>query len=436
MLRRRFFWLVLFLLLLLAAFTIRVGAAIYWQSRISTETGLYFGDSETYWWLAEALSQNKPYQFEDWQVFRMPGYPVLLAPLFWLYADAPPVMAARIENALLGTLLVAAVGGIAFQLFRNRNIAFLAAFFAAFEPCTVITSVWVLAETPFCLAMIGQLSAFVAAIRAEKTSQRLLYVAWFALLSATTVYFRPSWLYFGVFLLFTYIVYSLSFSQNNKTALMARMAIWLLVFVPVFVLCMSPWWVRNYRVTGRFVTTTLQMGPSLYDGLSPTATGASDMRFTEEFRRLEHENPTPGSTDTYEYRVNERTQKAAVGWARQNPGRVFELAGVKIFRIWNIWPNEAAFASPAVRVIVFLTYTPLLLAGLFGFCKTWRKGCEFAILILPAVYLTMLHVIFVASLRYRVPAMLCLMVLAAYTCAHLFFAQKKITPNQRTPNKL
>ena len=417
------------MLLLAGAFGFRLGAAFYWQSRITTETGLYFGDSETYWWLAEAVAQGQPYQFDDWQVFRMPGYPILLAPLFWLYDGTPPVMTARVENALLGTLLVAAVGVFAFQLFQDRKTAFWAACFVAFEPCTVITNIWVLAETPFCLAMIGQLSAFVAAMRTTKKSQLLLYAAWFAVLSTITIYFRPSWFYFGFFVLFVYAVYSVLFNakktqseykeSSNPARILRitpihRATTILLIFVPVFVLCMSPWWVRNFRVTGRFVSTTLQMGPSLYDGLSPMATGASDMRFTEEFRRLEREQPRFETTDTYEYRVNERIKKAAIDWAKQNPGRVVELVVIKFFRIWNIWPNEPAFASSMVRVVVFLTYTPILLAGLFGFYKTWRKGYDYAILLLPAFYLTILHMVFVASLRYRIPAMLCLMILAAH----------------------
>ena len=180
----------LMVLIVLMAFGLRLGAAFYWQSRISDDSGLYFGDSTTYWRLAEAISQGKPYQFDDWQVFRMPGYPALLVPLFWLYDGSPPVMAARIENALIGSLLVAAVVAFAFQIFRDRKIALFTACLATIEPCTIITSIWVLAETPFCLAMIGQLSALVAAIRSTRKSQLILYSAWFALLSALTVFFR------------------------------------------------------------------------------------------------------------------------------------------------------------------------------------------------------------------------------------------------------
>jgi hypothetical protein len=360
----------------------------------------------------------------------MPGYPVVLVPVFWLYSGEPPLMAARIENALIGSLLVVAVGAFAFQLFRDRKTALLASCLASCEPCTIITNVWILSETPFCLAMIGQLAALVATIRATRKPQLIIYSAWFALLSATTVYFRPSWLYFSFFAIIAYFFYSLLLhnKSNPKTFCpINRAVIVTLVLVPIFCLCMTPWWYRNYQLTGRFVATTLQMGPSLYDGLNPKATGASNMTFTEEFRQLEKEHAKPNSRDTYEYRVDERTRKASLDWAKTHPNRAGELAVIKFFRLWNVWPNEPAFASPIVRLIVFATYTPILVLALIGFAITWRRGFDYAVLIFPSIYLTMLHVIFVSSLRYRVPTMLCLMIPAAYIISQLL-AHNKSTP--------
>ncbi len=52
-----------------------------------------------------------------------------------------------------------------------------------------------------------------------------------------------------------------------------------LIFAVGLTAVMSPWWIRNAGIYGRFVPTALWMGASLYDGLNPRATGASDMSF-------------------------------------------------------------------------------------------------------------------------------------------------------------
>ncbi|MCL2348495.1 MAG: hypothetical protein FWC50_09585 [Planctomycetaceae bacterium] len=403
-------------------------------------TLFYFGDSATYWWLAEAIASHKPYQFEEWRIFRMPGYPLLLSPLFFLFGDSPPVMAARIENALIGTLVVAAVGLLSFQIFRNKKMAMLSAVIVAFEPSNIITSVWVLSEPAFSLAMIFQISAFVSLGKAKTHPVFFLSIVGFAMLSAVTVYFRPSWFLFAPFLMMISIVFThfqRFFSvQKPKNVFFGSIFGSILkdfslifVFLIVFCACMAPWWVRNYRVTGRFVPTTLQMGPSLYDGWNPNATGGSDMTFTETFRQLERDEPTPNadgtpSQDTYEYRVDQRMKKAALNWAKAHPDCALQLAGIKFCRLWNVWPNEPDFASTVNKIAVFLTYTPILVFSLLGLWRCRRFGYTCFVLIAPAVYLTMLHLIFVSSLRYRVPALLTMAVLAAFFIVDFFEKNK------------
>jgi hypothetical protein len=66
-----------------------------------------------------------------------------------------------------------------------------------------------------------------------------------------------------------------------------------------------------------------------------------------------------------------------------------------------------------MRVGMLVTYGPLLVLCLVGVWRYTRWGWPYALAWLPAVYLTLLHVVFVSSLRYREPAMLALIVLAA-----------------------
>ena len=179
---------------------------------------------------------------------------------------------------------------------------------------------------------------------------------------------------------------------------------------------MMPWWIRNGRVTGHFVPTTLQVGASLYDGWNPHATGASDMSYVPAFEAAERKAEAEGvadTRDTFEYRLNQRMRDAAVSWARQNPDAVLRLALVKFVRIWNIWPNEPAFSRPVVRLAVAVTYLPLLILGLVGAYQAIGRGWPYVLCFLPALYLTMLHMIFIGSIRYREPAMLGMIVLAA-----------------------
>jgi hypothetical protein len=171
-------------------------------------------------------------------------------------------------------------------------------------------------------------------------------------------------------------------------------------------------------VTGLFVPTTLQVGESLYDGLNPQATGASDMRFVDDFRqhlRAEDiQNPAAAErANCFEARLDRRLRDAAIAWAVRHPGRVAQLAAVKFLRIWNVWPNEASFRNGAFCLVLTAAYLPVLALGLAGVWRTAHRGWPYVLCVIPAVYFTLLHVIFVGSIRYRQPAMLVLIVPAA-----------------------
>jgi hypothetical protein len=135
-----------------------------------------------------------------------------------------------------------------------------------------------------------------------------------------------------------------------------------------------------------------------------------------KFEALEHAQDAR-STETFEYRLDRRLAREASDWAWANPGRAAELAWIKFLRIWNIWPNEPAFRGWGARLVMAVCYVPLLALSLIGAWRFTRLGFPYALAWLPAVYLTLLHMIFVGSIRYREPAMLALAVLAAGVAA-------------------
>jgi hypothetical protein len=81
--------------------------------------------------------------------------------------------------------------------------------------------------------------------------------------------------------------------------------------------------------------------------------------------------------------------------------------------MWNIWPNEPQLTRWPIRLVVFFTYTPLLIFAIIGAWRTLDRGWPYILCWLPAVYFTLLHTVFVSSIRYREPAMLALLALAA-----------------------
>jgi hypothetical protein len=191
----------------------------------------------------------------------------------------------------------------------------------------------------------------------------------------------------------------------------------------VLLMVMAPWWVRNYLVTGKFVASTLQVGASLYDGWHPGASGSSDenMEFSmQTMSRIVQEeallaNRPDGLESTLEWRIDRRLRQEAWGWACENPSDAMRLGLVKFWKTWWPLPQARELSNPLIRWWEAGSYMLILIAsamGLYGLQKDgkgWTDACWMA---LPCVYLAILHMVFVGSVRYRQPAVLVLCGLA------------------------
>jgi 4-amino-4-deoxy-L-arabinose transferase-like glycosyltransferase len=415
------------------ALSLRCAGGIWWQDRQVDENAFAFGDSLSYWVLGQEIYKGEPYQFggDNAKIARAPGYPILIAAWHKLFAGKPSIVSVRMLNAILGASTVVAIGILATLLF-DRRVGVCAALLASIYPGGIVMSILILSEGPFCLVMILQLLAFYYVMCDSRVSKDNS-IRWRAsvltgVAAAMAVLIRPSWLLFTPLLLAVALLCS---SQRKK---LCRQGILIML---AFCVTMSPWWIRNYRVVGHFVPTTLQVGASLYDGLHENATGGSDMSFVLGFYRAQNIDDAElaiAPTDSYEFRLNNRIRNAALDWAGANPTQVLALAGNKFVRLWRPLASDKAEASVALRWGMAMGYVGVVALALYGLILLIRRrksnqidgspSTQAPVLVAvllsisPAIYFTALHMVFVSSIRYRQPAVLVLTLLAGLGLSH------------------
>ncbi len=401
------------LVLLSVALATRVGVAIWWQDQLAASGQRFaMGDSESYWVLAHQIANGEPYQYgsPDAAVFRTPLYPWLLSwvvdPQERVVDPQAGILAARVMGCVFGTLAVALMMWTTKRHFGSAA-SIVAGVLVTFYPGGIISSVLVLSEAPFMPLMLMVLVCLTNLQSAIGKGIKPSISA--GVLSGLAVLARPSWLLFPPF----YFLLQLVFSKQ-------RLRYFLLAIVTgIFVaLTMLPWWIRNYQVTGHFVLTTLQVGASLYDGLHPNATGGSDsgmqfvLEFGEQLRAEDALQTIPPSG--FEYRLNQRLSEAAILWASENPGRAFQLSGLKIARTWWPWPAVTELPGGMVsRALFALSTCSILIPGLFFVVRRRSWNTDLVPFLVPMVYFTCLHAVFVGSIRYREPALFAFSLFAA-----------------------
>jgi 4-amino-4-deoxy-L-arabinose transferase-like glycosyltransferase len=361
-----------------------------------------FPDTRIYWLLAETIGQGTTYEVLQWGdnpffALRTPGYPLFLAACRLAFGDR--TLPVRLVQAVLGAASVWLVYRLTARVappspaWRGWTVPLVAAALAAIDPFLVATAALVLSEALFIPLMLLSLWALAMIWRGETGATDCPRHRWpwaivSGVASGAAVLVRPSWLLFVPAMLLAW----LALSGRGRRAEALRGA--LLVGLGVLAV-LAPWWVRNARVYGRFVPTALWTGASLYDGLNPHATGASDM------------DGFLGAPDIWP--LGEEAQDAelfrrAVAFAREHPRRVVVLAAIKAARYWSPWPNADGFRAPAVAVASALFYVPLLALMALGAWDRRRDGRALVVLAGPLLYFAALHMVFASSMRYRIPA--------------------------------
>ena len=340
-----------------------------------------FSDEEIHWQLASNLVAGGGLSTDDGRLaVRMPLYPLFLALFAWLGQTG--ILVARLAQCVVG----AATAGLAFLLADaalGRRAAIAAGLLVCFDPYAIFFANLLLTETVFAFLAVA-LTACAWAVAVRTPSRATVGVG---LLGAAAVLTRPSaagWIPLLWLMLWAF--------DSDRGRAVRRVAL----YAGILIVCLLPWGVRNRVVLGSFAWLSANGGVTLYDAQGPQAGGDSDQSFLKDMPEIDGLD---------EVARDQALQRLAIEQMRDDPLRVLRLAGVKFLRTWSLTPNVESYRG-GVTGIVSATFTlGVLVAAGVGLLR--RRGAKSLVVLLwlPVVYFTLLHCIYVGSLRYRIPLM-------------------------------
>ena len=346
-----------------------------------------FADSHRYMAVARNIAAGKgPVESDLVRAGTDPLFPYMLAVGVKLgfREDAALMRFGRLVNTLAGLVSVVLLAFLARHLVGNGP-ALLAAAILAIDPILVFFNALVLSEAPYTAMLLAGVFCIT-----RMTGQRSGF-AWAAgaggLIGLATV-MRSTNLFMPVVLL----PFVWHFAGPARTR---RMGMTALFFVGAAAM-LIPTTARNYALFGHLVPVRTGGGAALMEAFGPWADGSPGM---DRIRYPEFPQ------DAGEYRRDQLCRNAALAWLRDHPHRAVSLAWAKLRRTWSIAINASDYSSRLYSVVAWATVAPEFALTLGGLWLMRRNRAAVALLLVPAIYFTLVHVVFVGSVRYRVPAM-------------------------------
>lgn len=384
--------------LVILALALRIIAAVLIDGHVASQGRQFLieGDANGYWELGQKIAEGEEYSIytPPRRVLRTPGFPLLLAGSIRLFGNS--IFAASIVMAFVGAGCCWLTAVLARRVADNQ-IAIWALLMVAVSPLQIGSNVQILSETWFSFWLLLCLIALSGIFTGKPTGIRdSLFGLSSGLLSGLAVLVRPAWILWPW--LSSFIVW---FAQGRT--LKRRMLLIALIFTGCY-LSLLPWAWRNHNVTGHWVFTSLWSGPSLYDGLHPGATGASDMTFVDQENVL---------STMSEFDANEHYRQRAFDFARANPGRTLQLAFLKAGRYLSPTLNASGFSESAFSPCILVWYVVFGVLVVAGACELRKTPGILLLLAGPFLQFLAVHMVFVGSVRYRLPVEFPLSIIAA-----------------------
>ena len=323
----------------------------------------------------------------------MPLYPILT------YISGGPFFQTIID-ILFSVVSVWLIYLLSYTLFENRIAAILSSFIAAVYPHFIFYSLSGLSEVFFTFLILLSFLFFY---------RNRFYLA--IVISILALLVRPTFDLINPILviLFVGVVHNSDWKTVTK---------YILIYSLTYLIIMSPWWVHQYEKYGQFVRLNLGDGIVLYSGNNPLNTsgggvgredGTSDMDLSK-FRTIV--NPIER---------NQSMKKEALDYIVNNPSNFIDLAGTKFIRFWRLWPYTEHYQQWYIIALSLISYGSVLFMSIGFILRNSKKHFRKITPILAlSLYLTLVHMVTIGSIRYRFPLEPFLIIFAGYFFVDLF----------------
>lgn len=171
---------------------------------------------------------------------------------------------------------------------------------------------------------------------------------------------------------------------------------------------MAPWWTHQYNKYGEFVRLNLGDGVVLYAGNNPLNKTGGGINGVDVDESIFGAIKDPVNR-------NRAMKDEAFKFIINNPANFIELSFKKFVRFWRLWPYASEYQSWYVVTSSLLSYGIVLLMALFFIFFYFRKSyIKLSPILATIFYLTIVHMVTIGSIRYRLPLEPFLIILSSY----------------------
>jgi 4-amino-4-deoxy-L-arabinose transferase-like glycosyltransferase len=399
---------------------------LYAIPRLSASVGILYNQdkyADGYDDLAASLAHGDGYRFYPDTaptVMREPGYPLLLAGIFKVFGNS--LTAVKLINMLLALATSALLMKIAGKLSDSQVVVLGSPLLFLFHPGVLIGESRGGVETLFTFCVV----LFVLLLyRAIETDRWFAYLVCGGILGVT-VLVRSTLMLFPV-IVFAYLCIFLRRGMISTAKNVGLM-------IASMLIVLSPWIIRNFQLTGKFVPTASVLGISAHSGqyvcenlTSDNSRKDVDRRGAAERRQLALElgYPFKDVKDAYyqyfyhtedELKFSSFLLNRVVDKYKSSPTLFVSCAGSNLFDFWFAGKTKNSTKMNLVLQI------PYLLLAIVGVVLSWRKHqiSKVMLLVLLIVYTVAVYVPILAQARYSISVIPFVSVLVSISIAFVF----------------